>query len=118
MIEEGTYDIEVKSSSSMFRIVECQLIVADGKMVAHMTLSAHGYEKLFMGTGAEAENASDDQFIMFTDDDDDGRYSYDVPVSALDVDIDCAAFSINKQTWYDRTLVFKSDGIPADKIAN
>ncbi len=101
----------------MFRIVECELTVADGHMTALMTLSAHGYEKLFLGTSAQAAEASDDQFIMFTDEDNDGRYSYLVPVEALDAEIECAAFSINKQEWYDRTLVFKSDGIPAESIS-
>ncbi len=116
MIAEGTYQIEVQSSSSMFRIVECELTVADGKMVANVTLSAHGYEKLYLGTGEEAANAPEDQYLMFSDEDNDGRYSYVVPVAALDADIQCAAFSINKQTWYDRTLVFESNNIPADKI--
>ena len=33
-IQEGTYPIEVSSSSSMFRIVDAQLTVADGEMSA------------------------------------------------------------------------------------
>ena len=35
-INDGTYSIEVKSSSSMFRIIDCELTVRDGKMSAVM----------------------------------------------------------------------------------
>ena len=42
----------------------------------------------------------------------DGAYSYTVPVAALDSDTDCAAYSIRKQQWYDRTLVFDSELLP------
>ena len=37
-IEEGTYEIEVETSSSMFPVTHCDLIVADGKFQAKMTL--------------------------------------------------------------------------------
>lgn len=116
MVADGTYDIAVDSSSSMFNIESCQLTVAQGQMTALVTLHGHGYEKLFMGTSQEAESASDDRFAYYTDEDGDGHYSYTVPVEALDDEVPCAAFSIKKQQWYDRTLVFESDGIPADKI--
>ena len=110
-IKDGNYHITVTSSSSMFRIVDCELIVKDGQMSAVMTLSGKGYEKLFMGTGAEAEKASDDEFAYFVEDEN-GKYTYTVPIEALDTDTDCAAFSIRKQRWYDRTLVFESTNLP------
>ncbi len=110
-LKDGTYDIEVESSSSMFRIVSCELTVSGGEMTALMTLSGTGYEKLFMGTGEEALAAPDSEFIYYQEDAE-GRYAYLVPVNALDADIPCAAFSIRKQTWYDRTLVFKSKSLP------
>lgn len=114
-VNDGTYSIEVTSSSSMFKIVDCQLTVSDGKMTAVMTLSGTGYEKLFMGTGEEAESAPDDNCIYFVENSE-GKYTYTVPVEALDKDIDCAAWSIKKQKWYDRTIVFESETFPDGAI--
>ena len=115
-LNEGVYNIDVKSSSSMFKIVNCDLNVSDGEMTAVMTLSGTGYEKLFMGTGEDAINVSDEEYIYFVEDSE-GKYTYTVPVKALDMDIDCAAWSIRKQTWYDRVLVFKSDTLPEEAFA-
>ena len=110
-VEDGTYQIEVESSSSMFRIVDAQLEVAGDEMTATMTLSGTGYLKLFMGTGEEALEASEEAYIPFVEDAE-GAYTYTVPVSALDTEIDCAAYSKRKETWYDRKLVFLSASLP------
>ncbi len=110
-IKDGNYKIEVSSSSSMFRVTDCVLTVSDGKMFALMTLSGTGYEKLFMGSGEDAVSAGEDEFIYFYEDAE-GKYNYAVPVAALNAEIECAAFSIRKQTWYDRTLVFEADSLP------
>ncbi len=110
-VNDGTYNIEVKSSSSMFKIIDCQLTVADGEMTAVMTLSGTGYEKLFLGTREEADNAPDSDFSYFTETAE-GKYCYKIPVEALDKEFSCAGFSIRKQKWYDRTLVFLSDTLP------
>ena len=114
-IKDGTYKIEVSSSSSMFRIIDAQLIVTGGEMSAVLTLSGDGYEKLYMGTGEEAFADTDDKCIYFVENAD-GKYTYKVPVAALNQDIDCAAWSIRKKTWYDRVLVFGSEMIPEDAI--
>lgn len=116
-LNDGTYSIEVTSSSSMFRIVDCELTVSGDEMNAVMTLSGTGYEKLYMGTGEEALAAGDEDFIYFTENGE-GAYTYTVPVEALNADIDCAAFSIRKQEWYDRTLVFEADTLPEGAIKN
>lgn len=114
-IKDGTYEIEVSSSSSMFRVVKAELQVANGEMEAVLTLSGTGYEKLYMGTGEEAAADSDDACIYYVEDAD-GAYTYTVPVEALDQDTDVAAWSIKKQEWYDRVLVFQSNLIPEDAI--
>lgn len=114
-LKDGSYSISVDSSSNMFRIVDCQLTVSNGKMNAVMTLSGTGYEKLFMGTGEKAAAASDEEYIYFTENAE-GKYAYTVPVEALDKDIDCAAWSIKKQKWYDRTIVFESASLPDSAI--
>ena len=38
-----------------------------------------------------------------------GKYTYTVPVEALDKEIAVAAYSIKKGIWYDRTLTFQSE---------
>ena len=112
-LKDGTYEIKVDSSSSMFNITDCLLTVEDGAMSAVMTMSGKGYLKVFMGTGEKAETASEADFIPYAEAED-GSHTFEVPVEALDMGIDCAAFSKNKKQWYDRTLVFRADSLPAE----
>ena len=112
-LKDGTYPIEAESSSSMFRIVRAELTVKDGSMKAAVTLSGKGYLKLFMGTGEEALDADPSQYIGFSEDAD-GAYTYELPVEALDQELECAAFSKRKQKWYDRQIVFKGDTLPKE----
>lgn len=81
-----------------------------------LTLGGKGYEKLYMGTGEQALADTDDNCIYFTEDDQ-GRYAYRVPVAALDLETDCAAWSTRKEKWYDRVLVFHSAGLPAGAVS-
>ena len=115
-IQDGTYPIEVSSSSSMFRIVDAQLTVENGEMSAVLTLGGKGYEKLYMGTGEQALADTDDNCVYFSEDAQ-GRYTYRVPVAALDRETDCAAWSIRKEKWYDRVLVFHSAQLPAGAVS-
>ena len=111
-LADGVYPVEVDSSSSMFKITECSLTVSDGQMEAVMTMGGKGYLKVFMGTGEEALKASEDEFIPY-EENETGAHTFRVPVEALDMGIDCSAFSKNKEKWYDRILVFRSDSLPA-----
>ena len=111
-LQEGVYAVEVASSSSMFRVTECSLTVADGQMSARMTMSGTGYLYLYMGTAEEAAAASEDAFVNVEDND--GVHSFTVPVEALDAGIPCAAYSKRREKWYDRTLVFRSNSLPAE----
>lgn len=114
-VAEGRYEVEVDSSSSMFRIVKAVLTVKDGKMSAVLTLSGKGYGKLFLGTGQEAVNAGEDRYIPYVEDAA-GAYTYEISVEALDKEIPCAAWSIKKEKWYDRNLVFKAESLPEGAI--
>ena len=116
-LKDGGYEVRVDSSSGMFRITECELTVQDGAMSAVMTMSGTGYLKLYMGTGAEAEQASEADFIPFVENAD-GEHTFRVPVEALDKGINCSAFSRKKETWYDRVLVFCSGSLPAEAFAD
>lgn len=113
-IKDGEYHINVDSSSSMFKIADCVLKVKDGGMTADIIIASKSYKYLFAGTAEEA-NAMDSEtaYIGYTSDDE-GRSVFSFPVEALDKEIQCAAFSEKKQTWYDRTLVFRADSLPDD----
>lgn len=112
-IKDGVYSVEVSSSSSMFNIVDCELTVENGTMTAVMTMSGTGYRYIYMGTGEEAVNADESQYIPYVEDDN-GAHTFTVPVDALDAGIPCTAFSDNKEKWYDRTILFRADSLPTD----
>lgn len=112
-LKDGSYLITVDSSSSMFRVIKCELIVEDGAMRAVMTMSGNGYGMVYMGTGEEALLDSEDHYIPFELDAEEAK-NFTVPVEALDMELDCAAWSIRKEKWYDRTLIFESTELPAE----
>lgn len=115
-LEEGSYDITVRSRSPMFRVISGRLTVKGDRMEVCMALDNTEYGKLFMGTGEEARTAPDTACIYYRENGR-GEYTYTVPVEALDQETDCAAWSIQGQTWHDQTLVFESDGLPEDAYA-
>ncbi|MGN0692316.1 MAG: hypothetical protein ACI4K7_08215, partial [Oscillospiraceae bacterium] len=67
-----------------------------------------------MGKG---EAAAETGYIPF-EETDSGEHVFTVPVEALDMPIDCAAFSKNKEKWYDRTLIFRSNSLPDSAYAD
>ena len=100
----------------MFSVTSCKLTVKDGKMTAVMTMGGKGYLYVYMGTGEEAAKAEKSDYIPFVEDQN-GQHTFTVPVEALDKGLNCAAFSKNKEMWYDRTLVFRADSLPSDAYA-
>lgn len=107
-VANGIYSMDVTSSSSMFKVVDCILTAKDGKMSAVLTLSGTGYGYLYMGTKEEAASAEQSSWIPYQVNKE-GKYTYTVPVEALDKEIAVAAYSIKKGIWYDRTLTFQSE---------
>ena len=107
-VANGIYSMDVVSSSSMFKVVDCILTAKDGKMSAVLTLSGTGYGYLYMGTKEEATSADQSSWIPYQVNEE-GKYTYTVPVEALDKEIAVAAYSIKKGIWYDRTLTFQSE---------
>lgn len=112
-LKDGVYPVTVDSSSSMFHIVECELTVEDGAMTAVMSMSGTSYLWVFMGSGTEAAASSEADYIPYVESAD-GVHTFTVPVEALDAGISCAAYSKNKELWYDRTLLFRADSLPLD----
>ena len=109
-LQNGDYRTVVLSSASMFKVVDCILNYKDGVMRAKITLSGTGYDKLFMGNGAAAAKAGASQMIVYSVNGE-GKYVFEIPVSALDMPIDVAAHSVKNDTWYDRQLTFQTAGM-------
>ena len=116
-VKDGVYSVTVDSSSPMFHVIECELTVSGGKMTAVMTMGGTGYLYVYPGTGAEAVQDSEDSYIPFVERED-GKHTFEIPVEALDSKISCAAFSKNKEKWYDRILVFRADSMPQDAFSD
>ena len=110
-LKDGTYEVEMKSSSSMFKVDRCELRVEDGTMQAVLYMTSQSYLYLYAGTAEEAAAADEKDYIP-REDAGDGMGSYTLPVEALDTGISCAAFSRKKEKWYDRTLLFRADSLP------
>lgn len=115
-IKDGIYDVKVDSSSSMFKIYSSELQVQDGRMNAVLKFEGSSYLKVFMGTGEEAVEASEEEYIPAVDVEE-GFYTFNIPVEALDQGIECTAFSRAKEKWYDRTLVFRADSLPLEAFS-
>ena len=110
VLADGKYTVEVSSSASMFRVVNCVLTSAGGKMQAEITLSGTGYDYLYAGTAEEAEAASKEEWIGYSLNSE-GQYVFTVPVESMDTGIQIAAHAVKSDKWYDRTLTFKTEGM-------
>lgn len=114
-VKDGVYDVTVESSSSMFNVEKAQLTVKDGKMEAVMTMGGTGYLKIFLGTGKEAAESQLSDYIDF-EENQNGKHTFTIPVEALDAPISCAAFSKNKEKWYDRSILFEAKSLPEGAV--
>ena len=114
-IEEGSYEIETASSSSMFRIEKAVLYVKDNAMTADLTLSGKGYSNVTMLSAEDsaALTSLEGTTPVF---DGNGKYVFNVPVQSLNTELLCSAFSKKKQKWYERRVVFYSEKIPAENL--
>ncbi len=114
---EGVYPVTVDCSSSMFRIADCLLTVQGGAISARLTMGGKSYGWVYPGTAQEAAAADHADHIP-AQFDENGATVFEIPVQGLDMGIPCAAFSLNKDLWYDRTLVFRSDSLPVSAFAD
>ena len=111
-LNDGTYAVTVDCSSSMFKILACELTVSEGAMTAVITMKSDSYPWFYPGTAEEAAAANEADLLPLNVDGE--RYTFAFPVPALDAGVDCAAFSARKQLWYPRTLLFRADSLPAE----
>lgn len=114
-IEEGSYEIETASSSSMFKIEKTVLYVKDNAMTADITLSGKGYSNVTMLSAADSEGLTSLEGTTAAVGKD-GKYVFTLPVQSLNTELACSAFSKKKQKWYERRVVFYSEKIPAENL--
>ncbi len=111
-LKDGVYPVTMESSSSMFKADRCDLVVEDGTMQVVLYMSSESYPWMYAGTAAEAAATDESAWIPRTD------ATFTLPLAALDSGESYAAFSERKQLWYDRTLLFRADSLPADAFVD
>ena len=111
-LKDGVYNISVESSSSMFKITDCELTVGGDAMTVKLYMSSDSYGYLYPGTAEQAASAQQSAYIAPDVVNNAGTFVF--PLAALDQEVECAAWSRGKELWYDRTLVFRSDSLPLE----
>lgn len=112
-VKEGTYPVEMVSSSSMFKADHTELVVEGEEMKAILYMTSEAYLYMFAGTAEEADKAAEEEYIL-PEEIGDGMRTFTLPLAALDSGESYAAFSKKKELWYDRTLLFRVDSLPMD----
>ncbi|MDO4405742.1 MAG: hypothetical protein Q4C07_00975 [Eubacteriales bacterium] len=115
-VDDGTYRVTVECSSSMFKIEQADLTVKEGKGTLTLTMKSTTYPYLFAGTSKEAAALNDPAKYIAHEENADGKYTFTMPLRALDESFPCAAFSSNKEMWYDRNLLVRADSLPQDAV--
>ncbi len=114
-IEDGVYEVDFTTDSSMFHINEtlndkAVLTVENGVGTVHITLTSKNIVNLYSGFAADAE-ADEENWLQPTLDEvtyDDGMTEevngFDVPVPVIGEEFDLALLG-TKGTWYDHKVV-------------
>lgn len=105
-VPDGAYAVEVESSSPYFKIVEATLTVEGGRMSADIVIGSVSYDRMRMADGEEIEGEQRD-----------GRTAFHIPVPALNQPFACAARSVSRDRWYDRTLLVDASSLPRGTLA-
>ena len=116
LIDGASYKVTAETGERMFKVTDCVLKSTKSGMTAVITLSGTGYDYLYMGTGADAvEEGESAKWIPYKKDSE-GKYTYEIPVAALNTGIKVASHSQRLDKWYDRTITFSSEGMKFEKI--
>ena len=110
-IKNGTYSIEVDTNSAMFKFVDCQLAVDDSEMMAVVTMSGTGFDKVYWG---KLEQAQADENNAYKPVLNDGHNVFTIPLAALDRKLDCAGHGDRSGRWFDHIIEFMSVNISPD----
>lgn len=114
IIADGTYQVNAEAGGKMFRVTDCVMTVKNGQMTAAVTLSGHGYNRIYLG---DVNNASDDEKNWILPDSLLAeQYTFQIPVEKLDEVMTIAVHTTKSNKWDTRTLTFHSEGMT--KIAD
>ena len=102
LIDGASYKATAETGEKMFKVVDCVVKSTESGMTAMITLSGTGYDYLYMGTAEEAAKADQSSYIKYKEVG--GKYTYEIPVEALNTAIKVSSHSIRKNKWYDRTV--------------
>lgn len=113
-LTDGTYQVNAEAGGKMFRVTDCVMTVKNGQMTAAVTLSGHGYNRIYLG---DVNNASDDEKNWILPDSLLAeQYTFQIPVEKLDEVMTIAVHTTKSNKWDTRTLTFHSEGMT--KIAD
>ena len=105
-VKDGSFDITVLSSSRFFKLELSSITSKDGELTALVNIKSKSYKYIYPGTAEEASKADESRLIPVTID---GEHShFEIPLKSLNSDVPCAAFSIKRQKWYNRSLPDKA----------
>ena len=114
IIADGTYQVNAEAGGKMFRVTDCVMTVKNGQMMAAVTLSGQGYNRIYLG---DVNNASDDEKNWILPDSLLAeQYTFQIPVEKLDEVMTIAVHTTKSNKWDTRTLTFHSEGMT--KIAD
>lgn len=114
-IEDGAYEVAVASDSPYFKVVRAVLRVEGDAMSAVIEIGSESYLYVYPGDTAAAEAADRDDWIP--GEATGAGTAFTVPVEALDRPFACAAYSKNRQRWYDRQLLIDAGSLPEGALA-
>lgn len=119
-LADGSYTVgaatDTTGAGRMFHIAQqdnntCKLEVQDGKMTAIVRLNGQGYDKLYLGTAADALKAAGSAYLPY-EKDAEGMYTFRIPVESFDTVMKLAAYGTKGKAWHDHNIVFYKD-VPA-----
>ena len=108
---DGIYSTTAETGAAMFKVVDVELTVKDGKMTAKITMSGTGSDRLYMGSASDALSHKGDWIEPCgTVEVSEGKegYQFEIPVSGLDTEISLASRGRSSGDWFDRTITFSS----------
>ena len=114
-VVDGSYDIQVDSSSNFFHISKAKLTAKRGELTAVLQMNTTSYEFVYPGSRQDAAAAPLSDYIRL-DKNSGGGVSFHYKVEALDKGLPCAAYSKKKHMWYDRTILFQAGSLPKEAL--
>ncbi len=111
-LNEGKYDITVKSGSEQFKVKSAKLIVVGNAMQLLMNVEGSDCSRIFAGKASDAASGT----AIIGEDNGDGTVSFRLPLKSLNEVTGFAAYSEAMGKWYDRTVVADSASLDAAAV--